>query len=77
MSRIVASQHNDSIRVEGLLLSSPTVGEGLGMRAIELRLREGMAIAAGLAIRNFAGVRSKVMLRGMPIRISSHSASHV
>ncbi|MEL7474677.1 MAG: hypothetical protein AAGJ55_00390, partial [Cyanobacteria bacterium J06555_12] len=32
----IASQHNDSIRVKGLLLPSPTVGKGLGMRAILL-----------------------------------------
>ncbi len=37
LSGILASQPNDSIRVKGLLLPAPTVGEGLGMRAIELR----------------------------------------
>ena len=43
LSGIVAWQYNDSIRAKGLLLPSPSLrerlgGEGLGMRAIELRL---------------------------------------
>ena len=40
-SGIVAPQHNDSIKGYRLLLPSPIMGEGLGMRAIELRLNRG------------------------------------
>ncbi|MEM9568217.1 MAG: hypothetical protein AAF974_07905 [Cyanobacteria bacterium P01_E01_bin.34] len=47
------SNTNDSIRVEGLLLPSPIVGEGLGVRAIELWLHGKQALLHEKSDRHF------------------------
>ena len=37
---MILFRHNETIRVRRLLLPSPNVGEGLGVRAIELRFKQ-------------------------------------